>query len=89
MTDEEIHKLGKVPVISRTFAVEKRATINPQVFLLDLTIETEIPGDVMLPLIYGKHIVSVQHHYGLLLNRVDDGLDEEIDGMAADFAMRL
>ena len=26
----------------------------------------------------GKHIVSVPHHGGLLVDRVDDGLEEEI-----------
>ena len=36
-----------------------------------------------------KHIVSVPHHDGLLMDRVDDGLDEEIDGMAADCAIRM
>ena len=43
----------------------------------------------MWSLIDGKHIVSVTHQDGSFVNRVDDGLDEEIDGMAADFAMRL
>ena len=42
----------------------------------------------MCPLIDGKHIVSVPHHDGLFVDMVD-GLNEEIDGMAADFAMRL
>ena len=37
----------------------------------------------------GKHIVSVPHYDGLLVDRVDDCLDEEIDGIASDFAMRL
>ena len=32
--------------------------------------------------------MSVPNHDDLLVDRVDDGLDEEIDGMAADFAMR-
>ena len=36
-----------------------------------------------------KHIVSVPHHDEFLVDRVDDGLDEEIDEMAPDFAMRL
>ena len=36
-----------------------------------------------------NHIVSVPHHDGLFVDRVDDGLDEEIDGIAAEFAMRL
>ena len=43
----------------------------------------------MWSLIDGKHIVFVPHHDGLLVDRVDDGLDGEIDGMAADFAIRL
>ena len=33
--------------------------------------------------------MSVPHHDGLIVDRVDDGLDGEIDGMAADFEMRL
>ena len=33
--------------------------------------------------------MSVQDHNGLLVDRADDDLDEEIDGLAADFAMRL
>ena len=36
-----------------------------------------------------KHIVSLPHHDGLLVDMVDNGLGEEIDGMAAVFAMRL
>ena len=34
----------------------------------------------MWSLIDGRHIVSVLHHDGLLVNRIDDGLDKEIDG---------
>ena len=63
--------------------------VNPQVSLLNWTLEADIPGDVMWSLLDGKHIVYVTHQDGLFVNRVDDGLDEEIDGMAADFAMRL
>ena len=33
--------------------------------------------------------MSVPHHDGLLVYIVDDGPDEEIDGIDADFAMRL
>ena len=51
--------------------------------LLDLTLEAGIPGDVMWSLIDGKHIVSVPHQDGLLVDKVDDGRDGEIDGMAA------
>ena len=57
--------------------------------LLDLTLEAAIPDDVMWPLMDGKHIVSVPHHRELLVDGVDDGLDKEIDGIPADFAMRL
>ena len=72
-----------------TLAFEQRATVNPQVSLLDLTLEAGIPGNVMWSLLDGKHIVSAPHHDGLLVDRVYDGLDEEIDGMAADFTMRM
>ena len=66
-------------MISRTLAFEERVTVNAQVSLLDLTPEAGILGDVMWSLIDGKHIVSVLHHDGLLVDRVDDGLDERID----------
>ena len=33
--------------------------------------------------------MSVPHHDGLFVNMVDYGLDEEIDGIAIDFAMWL
>ena len=48
-----------------------------------------IPSDVMWSLIDIKHIVSVSHHDGWLVDRVDGDLDEETCGIAADFAMRL
>ena len=48
--------------------------------LLDLTLEAGILDDVMWPLIDGKHIVSVPHHDGLLVDRFDDVLEEKIDG---------
>ena len=57
--------------------------------LLGLTLDAGIPVDVMWSLMDGKHIVSVPHHDGLLVDRVDDGLDEDIDGMVVDTAMRL
>ena len=38
---------GHFPVISRTLAFDERATVNPQVSLLDLTLEAGIPDDVM------------------------------------------
>ena len=43
---------------------------------------------MMWSLINDNHIVSVPHHDGLLVDRVDNGICEEIDRMAADFAMR-
>ena len=64
-------------------------TVKSQVSLLDLTLEASIPDNVMWPLMDGKHSVSVSHHDGFLVDRVADGLDEEINGMAADFAMWL
>ena len=47
--------------------------------LLDLALEAGIPVDVIWSLIDGKYIVAVPHHDGLFEERVDDGLDEEID----------
>ena len=69
--------------------IEQRATVMSQVSLLVLTIEAGIPDDVMWPIMDGKHIVSVPHHDGLLVDRVDDDLDDEIYGIGADIAMRL
>ena len=69
------------------FAFEERVMVNPQVSLLDLshlTLEAGIPGDVMWSLIDGKHIVSVPHHDGLFVDRIDGCLDEEIDGGTED-----
>ena len=34
--------------------------------------EADIPGDMMWSLIDGKHIVSLPHHDGLFVDRVDD-----------------
>ena len=41
--------------------------VNPQVSLLNWTLEADIPGDVMWSLIDGKHIVSVTHQDGLFV----------------------
>ena len=38
--------------------------VNPQLSLLNLTIEAGIPGAVMWSFIDDKHIVSVPHHDG-------------------------
>ena len=86
--DEAIYNsiYEKSPAIHRTFTFEERVMVNPHV---NLILEAGIPGDVMWSLIDGKHIVSVPRHDGLLVDRVDDGLDYEIDGMVDDFAMRL
>ena len=69
--------------------IEERVIVKSQVSLLDLTLEASIPDDVMWPFMDGRHIVSVPYHDGFLVDRVDDGLDEEIHGMDDDFAMRL
>ena len=58
--------------------------VNPQMSLLNLTPEADFPGDVMWSLIDGTLILSVPHHYGLFVDRVDDCLDEEIDGGTGD-----
>ena len=36
-----------------------------------------------------KYIVPVSHHDVLIVDLVNGGLDEHIDGMAANFAMRM
>ena len=53
--------------------------------LLNFTLETDIPGDLMWSLIDCKHIVSVPQNDRLFVDRVDDCLDEEIDGRTEDF----
>ena len=65
-TLDEAIRLIKMSSIFWTFAFVERATVNPHVSLLNLTLEAGIPGDVMWPLIDGKHIVSLPHHDGLL-----------------------
>ena len=57
--------------------------------LLELTLDAGIHDDMMCSLIDGKHIVSVPYHDGLLVDRVNDGMDEEIDRMAADFGIQM
>ena len=49
---------------------------------MDLNLGAGIPDVLMWPLTDGKHIVSVPHYDGFLVDRGDDG-------MAADFAIRL
>ena len=63
----------KRSIIFWTLAFVERATVNPQVSLLNLTLDAGIPGDVMWSLIDGKHIVSLPHHDGLFVDRFDDG----------------
>ena len=62
--------------------------VNPLMSILDLTVEAGIPGRVM-SLIDDQHIVYVPYHDGLLVNRVNVGMDEEIDRMAVAFAMQM
>ena len=83
---DEVQQLWKVTGISRTLAFEERATVKHQFSLLDLTIEAGIPDDVIWPLIDGNYIVSVSHHDGQLVSRVDDCLDEEINKMEVTLA---
>ena len=70
----------KRSIIFRTLALVERATVIPQVSLLNLTLEAGIPGDVMWSRIDGKHIVYLPQHDGLFVDMVDDCLDEMIDG---------
>ena len=58
--------------------------VNPQVSLLNLTLAADILGDVMWSLIDGNHILSVPHHGGLFVDRVDDCFDKDIDGGTED-----
>ena len=51
--------------------------VNPQVSLLDFTIEAGIPGDVMRALIDDKHIVSVPRHDGFLVDMVYESIEED------------
>ena len=46
--------------------------VNPQVSLLNLTLEADIPDDVMWSCTDDKHIVFVPHHDGLFVDMVDD-----------------
>ena len=75
-TLDEVIRLMKKSIFFRTFAFVERATVNPQVSLWNFTLETDTPGDVMWSLIDGKHIVSLPHHDGLFVYRVDDFLDD-------------
>ena len=52
--------------------------MNPQVSLLDLTVEAGIPDDVMRVFIGGKKIVYMPCHDGLLVDMVNEGIDEEV-----------
>ena len=74
----------KRPIIFRLLAFVERVTVNPQVSLWKFTLEAGTPGDVMWSLIDGKHIVSLPHQDGLFVDRVDDCLDEKIDGGTED-----
>ena len=57
--------------------------------MLDPTIEADIPGAVMWSVIDSKHSVSMPYHDGLLVDMINDGLDDEIDGIAVDFAIHI
>ena len=50
--------------------------VNPQLSLLDLTVEAGI-GRCDAELIGGKNIVSVPHHDGLLVDMVNDSIEDE------------
>ena len=47
------------------------------------------PGDVMKTLMDGKNIVSTSRHDGLLVKMVNEYIDEDLGGMAADFTIRM
>ena len=52
-------------------------TVNHQVSLLDLTVKTGFPGDVMRALIGGMYIVYVPRQDALLVNMVNEVNDED------------
>ena len=66
-----------------------RAHLDRDLILLDLTLEAGIPGDVLRSLIDGKLIVSVSRHDGELVDRVNANNEEDLDGLAADFARQM
>ena len=68
--------MGKVSAIARTIALEKRVMVNPEVSLLDLTVEAGIPGDVMRAHVCGKDIVSVTCHDRFLVDMVNESLED-------------
>ena len=53
--------------------------VNPQVSLLDLTVEAGIPGDVMRTLIGGNNIVSVPRHDALLVDMVNENIEQDLN----------
>ena len=70
---------GEYNIYILTFSFEERWLAIPQVSLLYLTLDADFTDDVMWSRIDGKHIVSVPHHDGLFVGRVDDCMAEEID----------
>ena len=68
MIDEEVQQLCKIPAIARIIALEEIVMVNLQVFLLKMTVEAGIPGDVMQALIDGKNMVSVPRNDILLVD---------------------
>ena len=57
--------------------------------MLNLTLEAGIPGDVIRSIMDAKLIVSVPRHDGLPVDRVNDNNEDDLDGLAADFAMQM
>ena len=44
---QEVQQLLKISAIAGTIALNERVMVTPQMSLLDLTVESGIPGDVM------------------------------------------
>ena len=53
--------------------------VNPQVSLLDLTVEDGILGDVMQALIGDKNIMPVHRHDGLHVDMVNENIEEDLN----------
>ena len=55
---QEVQQLLEISAIARTIALEERMMVTPQMSLLDLTVESGIPGEVMRHL-YAKIILCL------------------------------
>ena len=88
-TFDQLKNLPSIGEYREQAILDMRAHLDRDLTLLDLTLEAGIPGDVMRSIIDGKLIVSVPRHDGELVDRVNDNNEEDLDGLAADFARQM